>query len=673
MTTPHIMKFPPRFGIKTMRQRNLNNHSVSMVLLAIMVDCLVLPGLELHAQEPVKLVKTRLVQDNFFAITGGGTGETPYEFAPPISNGDAFLKTWDTEIFRMRDGITTPILVKNDPRVPPIKILLSLYVFDDVIVFGAQMMDGSTAYFREKSGVIEPMFCWGGVDPACNWPLTSLNHDVGAIIRDGDDIYISCIYANGHHAILRFRDGVTTEYFATTQPTQTNFPSMTSVVCYSIEQGEAYIVGKAGNDVGVYKFINGLLTYLRPLSIPSQAQGSLYWFDAIVMDGRDIAYVVNQGFQNQYLMLDRNGKAALVYGVGSSFPVHPLIGSVGSLLLKEGNLMFVSGDTTKFTLGYLAVGSDTLRALEPLSAVGDEKILIGRTSTLNGQSFSILAKTQANPSSFNSYKVDVVYPEAELPVADFDGDNMADLAVFEDMVGTWFLRQSDSNEFASVGFGYPGIKTSVSDFDGDGISDISVFDDRSGSWYIYNSGLKSLRKEQFGYLGVTPVPADYDGDGKGDLGVYDPASGMWYLYGSTDGFAVHQFGYPGVIPQPRDMDGDGKADLVVYDTKSGWWYQFGSAEGFQSDQFGYPGALAASEDYDGDGRSDLCVYDSSTGNWYRFDSADGFKAVQFGYGGTKAIPADYDGDGKADVCIHDPQTGKWFTFGTTSGFSKRDI
>ena len=647
-------------------------------VLLMMLICLgVLPGRDVRAQNPVKLVKTRVVENNFFPISGGGTGEIPYDFAPPISNGDVFLKTWDKEIHRMRDGVTTPILVENDPRVPAISVLLSLYVFDAVIVFGAQMADGTSAYFREKAGDIVRMFCWGGTNGAgnaeCNWPLSSLYYDVGGIVRDGDDIYAACVYSNGQHAILRFRDGVTTEYFTTAEQPQVGLPPMTSIVGYTVDQGEAFMVGKAGDAVGIYTFADGDLSFQRPLAIPASAQGSLYWFDSIVMDGHDIAYVVNQGLQNQYFMLDRGGQVSLVYGTGTEFAASPLFGSIGQILLNEGNLMFVTGDGNQITLGYLPVGSDTLRALEPLQAVGGETFLISRTSFLNGQSFCFLSATHVNASSFNAYKVDIAYPEAELPVADYNGDSMADRVVFEDKVGTWFMRQSGSNVFASIGFGYPGLESAVSDFDGDGNADISVFDDASGLWYIYNSGLKSLRTEQFGYPGVTPVPADYDGDGKGDLGVYDPAGGLWYLFQSTEGFEVHQFGYPGVVPQPRDIDGDGRTDLVVYDTTTGWWYRFGSAEGFRADQFGYPGAAAASEDFDGDGRSDLCVYDNSTGNWFRFDSANGFTATQFGYGGTKAIPADYDGDGIADIGIHDPKLGKWYIFGSSTGFSKRDI
>ena len=137
-------------------------------VLLMMLICLgVLPGRDVRAQNPVKLVKTRVVENNFFPISGGGTGEIPYDFAPPISNGDVFLKTWDKEIHRMRDGVTTPILVENDPRVPAISVLLSLYVFDAVIVFvlGQDLWDN----LSDRRGAAQR------ADEACSWfPLRRL-------------------------------------------------------------------------------------------------------------------------------------------------------------------------------------------------------------------------------------------------------------------------------------------------------------------------------------------------------------------------------------------------------------------------------------------------------------------------------------------------------------------
>src|SRR5207344_262823 len=66
------------------------------------------------------------------------------------------------------------------------------------------------------------------------------------------------------------------------------------------------------------------------------------------------------------------------------------------------------------------------------------------------------------------------------------------------------------------------------DYDGDGKADIAVFRQSTGAWYILASTA--------GFINVTlggpsdePVPADYDGDGKTDIAVYRPIQGDWNI------------------------------------------------------------------------------------------------------------------------------------------------
>ncbi|HEY0049543.1 MAG TPA: VCBS repeat-containing protein, partial [Pyrinomonadaceae bacterium] len=179
--------------------------------------------------------------------------------------------------------------------------------------------------------------------------------------------------------------------------------------------------------------------------------------------------------------------------------------------------------------------------------------------------------------------------------ADYDGDGRADLAVFragaEASSPTYFfILRSTSNTEQTQQFGTTGTDRAFpADYDGDGKADIAVYREAGGIWYILQSSDNNLRGAQFGLGNFQdqPVPRDYDGDGKTDLGVYRKSSGTWYLLQSTAGFAGAQFGISTDLPVPADFDGDGKSDLGVY--RDGTWYLLRSQLGFGAFRFGLAG------------------------------------------------------------------------------------
>ena len=85
------------------------------------------------------------------------------------------------------------------------------------------------------------------------------------------------------------------------------------------------------------------------------------------------------------------------------------------------------------------------------------------------------------------------------------------------------------------------------DYDGDGKADVAVYHDVSGTWYIFRSQL-GFTTTVFGFAGTLPATGDYDGDGKSDLGVYDPVQARWYLMKSSQGFETFVQGAPGGRP-----------------------------------------------------------------------------------------------------------------------------
>ncbi len=116
------------------------------------------------------------------------------------------------------------------------------------------------------------------------------------------------------------------------------------------------------------------------------------------------------------------------------------------------------------------------------------------------------------------------------------------------------------------------------DFDGDGLADPAIYDDRGGDWIIKMSGNGYALMAYTGILGGLgwmPAAGDYDGDGLTDPAVYQAASGNWTIMQSGSGYAPAAF--PACLAARldaggfRDYDGDGRSDPSIYQELSGNW------------------------------------------------------------------------------------------------------
>lgn len=195
------------------------------------------------------------------------------------------------------------------------------------------------------------------------------------------------------------------------------------------------------------------------------------------------------------------------------------------------------------------------------------------------------------------------------------------------------LTFNDANDFVTDWRRPAAPPRTAFDYDGDGKADVSVFRDAVGAWYL-NRSTQGFTAVGFGQSGDKIVPADYDGDGKTDVAVY--RDGNWYSLRSSDGnFTAVAFGINSDIPVPADYDGDGKADQAVY--RGGNWYLNRSTAGFSAIAFGIASDIPVAADYDGDGKADTAVY--RDGNWYILQSGAGFTAQAFGTGGDKPTPS----------------------------------
>ncbi|MBI3986423.1 MAG: Ig-like domain-containing protein, partial [Lentisphaerae bacterium] len=251
--------------------------------------------------------------------------------------------------------------------------------------------------------------------------------------------------------------------------------------------------------------------------------------------------------------------------------------------------------------------------------------------------------------------------------ADYDGDSISDLAVFDGVAGNWYILSLAHGIVAlGVSWGVPGQTSTFvpGDYDANGRCDLAMYFDDTGTWnvktltdVVYAWGLS------WGFSGARPVAGDYNGDGRADFAVYAPDSGSWYVWTWTNQYTF-QWGWAGTEALPGDFDGDGASDLAIYDRANSRWFIRALEDRIVAWDFawGWNTAELAPGDYDGDGASDIALYDRNTGNWYIRSISGPVLAwgVNWGFPGVELVPGDYDGDGKTDLAVFDPLTGNWY-------------
>ncbi len=228
------------------------------------------------------------------------------------------------------------------------------------------------------------------------------------------------------------------------------------------------------------------------------------------------------------------------------------------------------------------------------------------------------------------------------------------------------------------------------DFDGDGLADPAVYAESAGAWSVlFSAGGYAQASTTFGGTGWVAVARDYDGDGKCDPAVYETGApsagsgqaGAWAVMLSSAGYGIARapgFGGADCVPAPGDFDGDRMADPAVYEASAGAWYVMlsGAGYGIARAMFGGAGWQPAVADYDGDGRCDPALYSETTGQWQVLLSGGGYTvAVLSGFGGAGWQPAvaDYDGDTLADPALFDPAVGSWRFRLSASGYAEASL
>jgi hypothetical protein len=296
----------------------------------------------------------------------------------------------------------------------------------------------------------------------------------------------------------------------------------------------------------------------------------------------------------------------------------------------------------------------------------------------NGSWFVINSSGLNGPGGFAGQTRTTYGQSGDIPVTgDYDGDGRSDQAVFRPSNGVWYIENSSGVTGWSgnagqtvVQYGAAGDIPMSGDYDGDGVADPALFRPSSATWFILNSsnttgagGVSGQTRLQYGATGDIPVSGDFDGDGLTDIALFRPSNNTWYIVNSSGttgagGFSGQTriaFGANGDVPLSGDYDGDGTSDIAVFRPSNGYWYITNSSGatgdgGFQGQtrvQWGESGDVPVSGDFDGDGFADFAVFRPGVGTWYIMNSrgiatpAPAMNAaVQYGQQGDDPLSGD---------------------------------
>jgi hypothetical protein len=249
--------------------------------------------------------------------------------------------------------------------------------------------------------------------------------------------------------------------------------------------------------------------------------------------------------------------------------------------------------------------------------------------------------------------------EARADIEDFDGDTFGDLVLFDPSSATFKVRFSSFNQRpGGNSVGNVGDVPAAGDFNGDGVADQAVFNRSTGEWNVLLSGGQSVRV-LFGAAGQIPVPARYSGFDCTDLATYDPQRGIWTI-ANCKVFGpprfVHFGGRAGDIPVVADYDRDNLADLALINPQDMIWRVKRSSRGYIEWPFGLPGDIPLPGDYDGNRAAQPAVYRPSTNQVFvRGDRAEVFAfPAPSGAPGDRLVVTDVENDGADDFASFHP-------------------
>jgi PKD repeat protein len=219
---------------------------------------------------------------------------------------------------------------------------------------------------------------------------------------------------------------------------------------------------------------------------------------------------------------------------------------------------------------------------------------------------------------------------------DYNGDGLADAAVFRASSGLW---ASPSGE--RVYLGAAGDIPVSGDYDGDGTAERALFRSSTGLWVA-----EGLARFYLGASGDAGVPGDYNGDGTCEKGIFRSSNGLWSIPGITRAY----LGSSNDQAVPADYSGDGRAEIGIFRSANGFW----SIAGVTRTYLGADGDIPIPADYDGEAGAEIAIFRLTNGLW----SIPGFDRFYFGSLADIPIPAGFR-EGPESAALFRPSSGMW--------------
>ncbi|MFZ5633482.1 MAG: DUF2334 domain-containing protein [Bacillota bacterium] len=370
--------------------------------------------------------------------------------------------------------------------------------------------------------------------------------------------------------------------------------------------------------------------------------------------GNDLASFFHHPFKEfKYLYKDYNAKGEVYYVYDQNSPLHILLRA-----FKERGFTFVSvyslvGFVPAQRLERLPFGEGDRVLAGRFEPDGRRKILVWNRSENQWHMYEYTAAWYS-PRKAGAYAYlgvwlrDWALEDNAVPLAaDFDGDKRDDLMVYSPGQGIFQAAWNKGSQL--VPGGRPCLTVSglnaayplAGDFNGDGLADLAVYDPengRIGLAFSKGNRFKQITWQNFGALqgsGKRLLAGDFNGDQRDDIVVMDTGSGEWRLLLSRPSGNLTIAGEPwlnnwapgdGWQPFASDLNGDGKCDLVIYNRNGHW--QVVASDGqrlVRRGDFGPWGGSSAgvplAADLNGDNRSDLIIIDRDKDGVYNLDTA----------------------------------------------------
>jgi|GEM_PF-1472239 len=230
-----------------------------------------------------------------------------------------------------------------------------------------------------------------------------------------------------------------------------------------------------------------------------------------------------------------------------------------------------------------------------------------------------------------------------LESGDYDGDGIADIAVFRDRIGLWAVRGVTRIYFGTrYDIPVPG------DYSGDGTTETAIFRSSSGLW-----AARGVTRVYYGGAGDLPIPADYDGNGSCEAGIFRGSNGLWALRGVTRFY----FGIYGDSPFPPGYNGSpAPSEAMIFRASAGLW----AVRNITQFSYGAGGDWPVPGYYSGPGSTEA-IFRGSSGLW----SVMHRTRLYFGASVDAPVPFDYNGADGDDIAIFRDQRGLWAVRGMT--------